>query len=95
MGQSVKIYRPAKNAMQSGKKNTTKWILEHIRDDSKYIDPIMGWTGNKNTLDQIKIKFDSMEDAVNYAKRNGFEYNVVLPHAQKTIIRAYSDNFTS
>jgi len=89
----VKIYKPAKNAMQSGKGNIKKWVLEFAKEDTRYIEPIMGWTGNSDTKRQLKLKFDSKEEAVNYAKRNKLEYKVIEPKQPKMIIKSYSDNF--
>jgi hypothetical protein len=89
----VKIYRPTKNAMQSGKANIKKWVLEFCQGDTRFIEPIMGWTGNTDTNAQVKLKFPSEEDAVAYAKRNNLDYIIMEPHNPKIKIQAYSDNF--
>ena len=90
----VKIYIPTKNPMQSGKANTKKWHLEYDAvEDERFIDPVMGWTGNANTNSQLKLKFSTKEEAVDYAVRKGFEYIIVKPKAAKKIIKAYSDSF--
>jgi hypothetical protein len=91
----VKIYKPAKNAMQSGKANTKKWLLEFCQKKTRFIEPIMGWTGNSDTKPQIHLAFDTKEEAIAYAKRNDLEYTVVLPEQPKIKIQAYSDNFIS
>jgi len=88
---SVKIYKPAKNAMQSGKGNTKKWVLEHDNEDSRYIEPVMGWTGNSNPKSQINLKFDSKEAAIEYAKRKGIKYEVCEPNESKLKLQSYSD----
>ncbi len=52
----VRIYQPAKTAMQSGLANTRKWVLEFEPGAAKSIDPLMGWTGSADTREQLKIK---------------------------------------
>jgi hypothetical protein len=90
----VRIYRPTKNAMQSGKANLKKWVLECIAENTRYIEPIMGWTGNTDTdASQLKLKFDSKEDAISYAKRKNLDYTVEEPEVPKVKIQAYADNF--
>jgi hypothetical protein len=88
---SVKIYVPAKNAMQSGKGNIKKWHLEFEKDDTRYIEPIMGWTGNLDTTNQIKLRFDTKEEAIDYAERNGLSYDVIEPNKPKLKIQSYSE----
>lgn len=89
----VKIYKPIKNPMQSGKAKN-HWIIEFPEENTRFIDPVMGWIGNGDTQPQLKMKFDSKEKAIAYAERKGWEYELVLPHIPTTKIQAYSDNFT-
>ncbi|AZL15182.1 ETC complex I subunit [Rickettsiales endosymbiont of Stachyamoeba lipophora] len=65
----AKIYRPTKTAMQSGKANTRKWILEFEQDGGRFVEGLMGWTGSTDTLQQIKLYFSTKEQAINYAKK--------------------------
>lgn len=87
------IYQPTKNAMQSGKGNTKHWLLEFEQENSRYVEPIMGWTSNCDTKSQLKLKFKTKDDAIGYAKRKGIEYHVVEPNKPKMHIKAYADNF--
>jgi hypothetical protein len=89
----ARIYKPAKTAMQSGSRNTLQWILDYEPNSSKLIDPLMGWTGTADTLGQIRMRFDSLEDAKSYADARGIAYEVAKPHAKKRRIQAYADNF--
>lgn len=89
----VRIYKPVKNAMQSGKKNTRQWVLECEPKNSRYIDPIMGWTGSSDTSSQLRLTFLSEEDAVAYAERYGLSYVVIPPHKPKPKIQSYAENF--
>ena len=48
----VRIYRPAKTAMQSGVAKTKDWLLES-EPAPKQIDPLMGWTSSRDTMQQV------------------------------------------
>ena len=88
----VKIYKPAKTAMQSGKRNTKKWLLEFDTQNTG-IDPLMGWRSSKDTMSEVKIEFITKEQAVDYAKKNNIDYYIIEPQKRKIIKKSYSDNF--
>tara|TARA_B100000029_G_scaffold257844_1_gene254577 strand:- start:275 stop:556 length:282 start_codon:yes stop_codon:yes gene_type:complete len=88
----VKIYKPTKTAMQSGTRNTKKWVLE-FDTLNKSVDPLMGWESSRDTMSEIKLEFDSKEQAVDYAKRNNYDYYVIESQERKIIKKSYSDNF--
>jgi len=94
MSTMVRIYRPAKTAMQSGRANTRQWIVEPAPAGPKEIDPLMGWTGSADTDIQVKLRFASKEDAVAYAERNHLTYEVEEPNDRKLQPKNYSDNFS-
>ena len=89
----VRIYRPTKTAMQSGLRNTRKWILEFEPAAAKVIDPLMGWTGSRDTQGQVRLRFDSKEEAVAHAERHGFNYRIVEPHVRRIHPKSYAENF--
>ena len=91
----ARIYQPARNAMQSGQGKTKLWILEFAPEEAQTVDPLMGWTGSSDMRSQLRMRFDSREAAVAYAKRNGIAYRVVEPKARKAVVRpgGYGDNF--
>lgn len=88
----ARIYRPTKNAMQSGKRNTRGWKLE-FEPVERYIEPLMGWTASTSTLHQIELSFPTMEEAVAYATRNQIAYQVIEPQQATPQRRLYPDNF--
>lgn len=90
---TVRIYKPAKTAMQSGEARTKEWVLEHEPGAPREIDPLMGWTSSQDMRAQVRLEFDTVEEAVAYATRNGFAYRVIEPTPRKPIRRAYADNF--
>jgi hypothetical protein len=68
----ARIYRPAKNAMQSGKARTKQWLLEYEPETARTIDPLMGWTSSRDMRQQLCLEFDTAEEAVAYAKATTF-----------------------
>ena len=89
----ARIFRPAKNAMQSGKARTKQWQLEYEPETARTIDPLMGWTSSGDMRQQVVLEFDTAEDAVAYATANGIPAQVFEPHVQVPKPKAYSDNF--
>jgi hypothetical protein len=90
----VRIYRPAKNAMQSGRANSRQWLVEFEPTDRKQPDPLMGWSGSRDTRSQLRLKFDSKEEAVAFAQREGYDYTVTEERPAKAPKpKSYADNF--
>jgi hypothetical protein len=90
----ARIFRPAKTAMQSGRAKATTWVLEFEPKDARRADPLMGWTQTADTeSSQVRLTFDSKEDAVRYAEAHGIAFQLVDPKPAKRIIKAYADNF--
>lgn len=94
MSAIAKIYRPSKNAMQSGRGKLKKWVLEFTPASSRFADPLMGWTGSKDMNSQIVLKFDDKESAIAYCEAHKIEYKVSEPKERKLNIKAYADNFS-
>ena len=88
----AKIYKPSKTAMQSGNRNTKKWLLEFDTLETG-INPLMGWETSKDTMSEVRLEFSSKEQAINYAKKNNINYYVVEPQKRKLIKKTYADNF--
>ncbi|MFK7941028.1 MAG: ETC complex I subunit [Roseovarius sp.] len=93
----ARIYQPARNAMQSGTAKSKHWVLEHVSDSARSVDPLMGWTSNEDTQAQVRIQFDSKEAALAYAEANGIDAVVQEPKTRKPNIRpgGYGDNFAT
>ncbi len=89
----VRIFQPAKTAMQSGRGNTRKWLLEYAPAGPQRADPLMGWIGSSGTLGQIRMKFDNRDDAVAFAERNQLSFSVSEPRKRRIKPKNYSDNF--
>lgn len=93
----ARIYQPAKTAMSSGQAKTKGWVLEHAPDSAREIDPLMGWTSSDDTQSQVKLRFDTKEAALDYARDKGIEVTVTEPKKRKPNIRpgGYGDNFAT
>ena len=89
----ARIYRPAKTAMQSGRAKTKRWVLDYEPESPREVEPLMGYTSSVDMKGQIRLFFDSREDAEAYAKAHGIPYRVIEAHKRKTRSMAYADNF--
>ncbi|HYD99832.1 MAG TPA: ETC complex I subunit [Alphaproteobacteria bacterium] len=89
----VRIFQPARNAMQSGRGRTKSWVLEYEPQTPRRPEPLMGWVSSGDTLNQVRMTFATKEDAIAYAERHGLKYDVADPHERKVKPRNYADNF--
>lgn len=89
----AKIYRPAKTAMQSGKARTRRWCLEFEPSSAPTLEPLMGWTSSADPAGQVRMFFDSREEAVAFARAHNMPHQVTEPPKARRIIKAYGDNF--
>jgi hypothetical protein len=89
----ARIYRPTKTAMQSGRAETHKWVLDYEQASKRVPDPLMGWASAADTLNQIRLRFDTLEEAIAFADKNGLDYTVIEPHQRSVKPKAYADNF--
>lgn len=93
----ARIYQPARNAMQSGNARTKGWVLDFSPEGTREIDPLMGWTSSGDTQRQVRLRFDTLEQAEAYAKAEGLTYVVQAPQQRAANIRprGYGENFAT
>jgi hypothetical protein len=93
----VRIYKPARNAMQSGVARTREWVLVFPAADTREIDPLMGWTSSDDTQSQVRLRFATREQAEDYAREKGLDFEVVEPHSRAANVRprGYGENFAT
>ena len=91
---SARIFKPARTAMQSGRAKTKEWVLEFEPRAAKRADPLMGWAGSRDTLQQVTLKFDNERrgDGLRQAARHRVHGRDAAGDALKP--RAYADNFS-
>ena len=88
----AKIYIPTKSSMQSGLGKTDKWIIEYEKK-TPGINPLMGWESSSDMLAELNLEFSTKEMAIEYAKKNKIDFEVIEPLKRKTIKKSYADNF--
>jgi hypothetical protein len=89
---TARIYKKAPIATQSGK-GKQDWTLEYEPEQPPVIEPLMGWTSSGDMKQQVRLKFDTKEEAIAYAERNGVPYRVEEPKPASRRTLSYSDNF--
>ncbi|TAL00297.1 MAG: oxidoreductase [Rhodospirillaceae bacterium] len=93
MSGTVRISKPTKSAMQSGRAKTKRWLLEYEPSDRVETDALMGWSGSHDTDRQLNLWFATKEEAVAFAKAKGMNFAVVEPHDRTIRPKSYADNF--
>ena len=90
---TFKIYKPSKSSMQSGLGKTKQWLAEYISEKNKTKDSLMGWNSSSDTKEQIKIFFDTKEQAIEWSKKNNEQFIVIEPKERKIKPKNYASNF--
>jgi hypothetical protein len=93
MDMHVRIYKPSKTALQSGQAKTKEWVLEFEPEEAETPDPLMGWSGSRDTRRQLLLHFHTMDDAIAYARKNGHTYTLLKPHERRVRPKSYASNF--
>ena len=90
---AARIYKPVRSAMQQGMAGTREWVLEYEPEKAKLIEPLMGWTSSTETRPQVRISFDSKEEAVAFAVRQGIAFRLEEPQGTTLRPKSYAENF--
>src|SRR5437879_3625599 len=88
----ARIYRPTKSAMQSGS-GARKWLLEYEPASRRDPDPLMGWSSAADTLNEVQLRFETIEEAVAFADKHRMQYTIIEPHQRTAKVKSYADNF--
>lgn len=91
----ARIFKPSRNAMQSGTAKTEQWMLVYEPEAPLTVEPLMGYTSSGDMRRQIKLFFPSKEEAIAYAERNGIPYELFEAQEPVKNAQSYSDNFRS
>ena len=78
--------------MQSGLGKSDKWLIKFETEDTG-INPLMGWETSSNTLSELNLEFSSKELAIEYAKKNKIDFEIIEPQKRKIVKKSYADNF--
>lgn len=93
MTMTVKIYKPSKSAMQSGRGKFDQWILEYELESTRAPGGIMGWATSSDTNNQVRLKFDTCAEAEAFAKAKGWVATVMPEQKRVVVPKNYVDNF--
>ncbi|XP_008334328.1 NADH dehydrogenase [ubiquinone] iron-sulfur protein 4, mitochondrial [Cynoglossus semilaevis] len=89
----VHIFVPTKSAMQSGINGTKKWKMDFDTRD-RWENPLMGWASSADPLSNMVLTFSSKEDAIAFAEKNGWSYDVSEKKSSKPRVKSYGANFS-
>lgn len=90
----ARIYTRPKPATQSGRATAGEWLLDWQTPERQVNDALMGWWGSANTSGQVRLRFDTREQAIAYAEKHAIDYQIEEPVPPKPIKpKAYADNF--
>jgi hypothetical protein len=90
---SARIYQQGKPATQSGRARSGQFVLEFESEEGKRPDPLMGWAGGADTVEQVRLAFPTLDAALAYCARHGLDAQVVPPAPKRLILRSYAENF--
>ena len=91
----ARIYKPARTAMQSGKARTKDWVLEFEPASARVPEPLMGWTSSTDMNGQVRLSFETKDEAIAYAQKHGIAFQLSEPREHRLVIKAYADNFAT
>ena len=78
--------------MQSGLGKSDKWLIRFETNDAG-LNPLMGWESSSDTLSELNLEFSTKELAIEYAKKNKIDFEIIEPQKRKTVKKSYADNF--
>jgi hypothetical protein len=90
---SARIYKPAKTAMQSGFAKSKDWVVDFDQEEPRQVEPLMGWTSSGDMRQELRLRFETKEEAVAYCERQGIAYQLTEAPPVKRRIASYADNF--
>lgn len=92
---TVRIYKPAKPATQSGDWKSKKWRMDWdvLPKGHRWENELIGWQSSGDFMQGTNLSFKTKEDAVAFAEKQGYEYFVQEPNERKFVPKAYANNF--
>ena len=88
----VRIFRPAKNAMQSGTHGVKRWKIE-FEARQRWENNLMGWASSGDPLSNMLVDFGSKEDAIAFVEKNGWDYFIEEAAEKTPKTKSYANNF--
>ncbi|XP_063982250.1 NADH dehydrogenase [ubiquinone] iron-sulfur protein 4, mitochondrial [Diachasmimorpha longicaudata] len=89
---TVRIYQPAKNAMQSGTNNINFWQI-NFDTRERWENQLMGWCSTGDPLSNVKCEFQTKEEAIEHCEKMKWKWYVQAPNYSAPKPRSYGANF--
>ncbi|KAG0740505.1 hypothetical protein G6F57_000738 [Rhizopus arrhizus] len=92
---NVRIFKPARTASQQGKNGTRLWRIDFdiMEEGNRWENPLMGWASSSDYQQALTMKFNTKEDAIRFAEKQGWKYSIQEPKTPKFVVKAYGDNY--
>lgn len=88
----ARIRQRGRSPVQSGRARESNWLLTFEPQYRPEIDFLMGWTGSRDTRQQVQVEFSTLEEAVAFASRRGLSYVVEIARQSEVRPKSYADN---
>ncbi|KAK3182102.1 ndufs4 NADH dehydrogenase Fe-S protein subunit [Lecanicillium sp. MT-2017a] len=92
---TVRIFKESKPATQSGTWRGHDWRMDWdiLPKGHRWENPLMGWQSSGDFMQGTHMNFETKEDAIHFAEKQGYEYFVQEPNSRKFTPKAYANNF--
>ncbi|KAI5848241.1 ETC complex I subunit conserved region-domain-containing protein [Tricharina praecox] len=92
---TVRIYKPAKTATQSGNWKGRQWKMDWdvLTRGHRWENPLMGWQSTGDAMHATDMFFKSKEDAIHFAEKQGYDWFVQEPNVREFRSKSYAANF--
>ncbi|KAI5840708.1 ETC complex I subunit conserved region-domain-containing protein [Morchella snyderi] len=92
---TVRIFKPAKPATQSGNWNGKQWRMDWdvLGKGHRWENSLMGWQSSGDPMQGTHIFFKTKEDAIHFAEKQGYEWFVQEPNERGFKPKVYASNF--
>ncbi|CAJ0580225.1 unnamed protein product, partial [Mesorhabditis spiculigera] len=94
-GRTVRIYRPARGTSQAAfGRSTDVWKIE-FDSRERWENPLMGWAsnGDPQSNTSMMLTFASREDAIHFAEKNNWQWEVEKEQLREIRPKSYSWNY--
>ena len=81
--------------VQSGYAYSHQWQITW-KHEERWLNPLMGWGSSADPMAQVKLHFDTKEEAVRFADRNGWTYEFQQKNditVKPAGFKSYKENF--
>ena len=69
--------------------------MENFETKNPTTNPLMGWESSSDTYSELNLEFKTKELAIEFAKKNNIDYELIEPKSRKLNKKTYADNFTN